>query len=139
MEVRRLGLGNLGVEFRREQSAYGVPRFRLSLIRSPDSQLGPILSEGEHRCVALAAFLTELATADNLSGIVFDDPVCSLDHEYRETAAKRLAEEAAAGRQVIVFTHDAAFLCMLDDAAREVGAQVQYRSVSRSADACGVC
>ena len=60
------------------------------------------------RCVALAAFLAELATEDSGSGLVFDDPVSSLDHHWKRRMAERLLE-LAASRQVVVFTHDIAF------------------------------
>jgi hypothetical protein len=43
-----------------------------------------------------------------VTGIVFDDPVSSLDHMRREQIARRLAREAKV-RQVNVFTHDLAF------------------------------
>ena len=33
-------------------------------------------------------------TLENFSGIVFDDPVSSLDHEWRDKVACRLVEEA---------------------------------------------
>lgn len=32
-----------------------------------------MVSEGEQRCISIAAFFAELSTADDLSGIVFDD------------------------------------------------------------------
>ena len=67
-----------------------------------------MLSEGEHRCVAIAAFLAELSTSESNSAIVFDDPVSSLDHVYKDNVAERLAEEGK-NRQVIVFTHDHVF------------------------------
>lgn len=56
-------------------------------------------------------------------GIVFDDPVSSLDHRRRERVAKRLAAEAVQ-RQVIIFTHDIYFLCLLEEEAKRVGAAV---------------
>lgn len=56
-------------------------------------------------------------------GIVFDDPVSSLDHMHREAVAARLAEEGKY-RQVIVLTHDIAFLFLLDQAAREKAAHI---------------
>lgn len=68
-----------------------------------------ILSEGEHRAVALAAFLSELAMYPNSDPIVIDDPVSSLDHARRNRVAERLVTEAGK-RQVIVFTHDLSFL-----------------------------
>jgi wobble nucleotide-excising tRNase len=49
------------------------------------------VSEGEQRCLCIAAFFAELSTADDPSGIVFDDPVSSLDYKWREGVARRLA------------------------------------------------
>jgi energy-coupling factor transporter ATP-binding protein EcfA2 len=49
---------------------------------------------------------------------VLDDPVCSLDHKYMRRIAKRLIKEAE-DRQVIIFTHDIAFMLELKDHAAE--------------------
>jgi hypothetical protein len=38
--------------------------------------------------------MAELATTESKSGIVFDDPVSSLDHMLRKAVAKRLVAEA---------------------------------------------
>lgn len=76
------------------------------------ARAGDVLSEGERRVVAIAFFLAELAQQDGRSAVVVDDPVSSLDHRYRYAVAKRLAAEANS-RQVIVLTHDAAFLVAL--------------------------
>ncbi len=59
-------------------------------------------------------FFAELALSDHSCGIVFDDPVSSLDHWRRRNVARRLVEEAKK-RQVIVFTHDTSFLGQLCD------------------------
>ena len=120
-EIDRLGVANLAVELQGARAAYGVPRFRISLIRRPNQRVGTILSEGEHRCIALCAFLAELVTTEGGSGIVFDDPVSSLDHTYRKAVARRLAV-LGLERQVIIFTHDIAFLFLLEESCREVGA-----------------
>ncbi len=137
-EIDRLGVAGLAIELRKDKTAYGVPHFRVSLIRKPDARVGDVLSEGEHRCVALAAFLAELATTDGESTIVFDDPVSSLDHMHREAVAERLADEGMR-RQIIVFTHDIAFLFLLDQACRDKGAHIAFRSVTRSRDFAGFC
>lgn len=68
-----------------------------------------ILSEGEQTVSALADFLTEAELDKNNSGIIFDDPVNSLDHLRKPIIAERLVEKAKE-RQVIVFTHDISFL-----------------------------
>lgn len=139
-EVASFEIAGLAVELRQQSSAQGVPRFKVALTRKPTAAVGQVLSEGEHRCVALAAFMAELATTENKSGIVFDDPVSSLDHMHREAVAKRLVIEAAR-RQVIVFTHDLAFLFELNRAADDAQPkpQVAISSVSRGADKAGFC
>jgi energy-coupling factor transporter ATP-binding protein EcfA2 len=139
-EIGRIGVASLAIELKREKSMYGVPRFKVALTRKPAAGIGAVLSEGEYRCVALAAFLAELATSDSRSAIVFDDPVSSLDHMHRANVAKRLAEEAVQ-RQTIVFTHDIAFLFMLDEACRDADPKptMTVKSISRGSDNTGFC
>ena len=81
--------------------------------------LTDILSEGEQHVVAIAGFLAELSTGHHECPIVFDDPVCSLDHKYREKIAWRLVKESI-NRQVIIFTHDIAFLLELNEKAKRI-------------------
>jgi hypothetical protein len=139
-EVASFDIAGLAVELRQQNSVQGIPRFKVALTRKPNAPVGQVLSEGEHRCVALAAFMAELATTENKSGIVFDDPISSLDHMHREAVAKRLIAEAAR-RQVIVFTHDLAFLFELNRAADDAQPKphVAISSVSRGADKAGFC
>lgn len=139
-EVANFEIANLAVELRQQNSVQGIPRFKVALTRKPNAAVGQVLSEGEHRCVALAAFMAELATTENKSGIVFDDPVSSLDHMHREAVAKRLIAEAER-RQVIVFTHDLAFLFELNRAADDAQPKphVAISSVSRGVDKAGFC
>lgn len=139
-EVDKMKLAGLAVELRQERSSYGVPQFKVSLTRSPMAKVGQVLSEGEFRCIALAAFLAELATTQSKSAIVFDDPVSSLDHVHRDAVAERLANEALT-RQVIVFTHDIHFLFLLGHFCRETGTEIQYRHVTKRPDATatGIC
>ena len=89
-----------------------------------------VLSEGEKRAVALADFLTEVALDTNSSGIVLDDPVTSLDLEWRETIARILAN-AAKNRQVIVFTHDMPFLYLLLKSADDLDLDKQVHWIKR--------
>ncbi|MGH7827902.1 MAG: AAA family ATPase [Candidatus Binatia bacterium] len=138
-EVATLNIADRRLELTQEASGYGSTRFKVSLIRNPKAKVASVLSEGENRCVALAAFLAELSTAHNRSGIIFDDPVSSLDHNYREVVAARLVKEAATGRQIIVFTHDIPFLMMLDDEGRGQGQVPLYQSVNRADDRAGIC
>ena len=85
-----------------------------------------------------SAFLAELTTADSRSTIVFDDPVSSLDHMHREAVANRLAKEGQ-HRQIVVFTHDIAFLFLLDKACHEKGTHIASRSINRGAEFAGFC
>ena len=112
------------------KDANAVSYFQVCLVERPDEPVGEIFSEGEHRCVALAAFLAELVTSKQYSGIVFDDPMSSLDHIHRKAVAARLIEEAE-HRQVIVFTHDLTFLFELRREAKAKGRPVHYRTVCR--------
>jgi len=138
-EIAALGVANLAVELKKESAQTGAARFRVRLVRKPDAAVGAVLSEGEHRCVALAAFMAELATSGSKSTIIFDDPVSSLDHRHREEVAARLAVEAKQ-RQVIVLTHDVAFLMLLDKAAQEQQLlHVGYRCVARGSENSGYC
>lgn len=71
-----------------------------------------ILSEGEQNVCSIADFLTEAQLDKNNYGIVFDDPVTSLDHERKDKIAQRLAV-VAGERQVVVLTHDLVFMSQL--------------------------
>lgn len=142
IEVDKLGVAGLAIELQQAKTTAGVPFFQVRLINKPSEPVGKVLSEGEHRCVALAAFLAELSTIDAQSAIVFDDPVSSLDHLHRDRVAARLAE-AGQTRQVIVFTHDMAFLLLLDEACRATkdreATPVTYRLISRGTENAGYC
>ena len=78
-----------------------------------------VLSEGESRVIAIAGFMAELHVADHNNAIIFDDPVSSLDHVFTRKTAARLAVEGLK-RQVIIFTHNIAFLMELEDACEEL-------------------
>jgi ABC-type cobalamin/Fe3+-siderophores transport system ATPase subunit len=97
--------------------------------RFAKAKLSAILSEGEQRVVALALFLAEIGIEPGRSGLIFDDPVSSLDHMRRERIAKRLVLEAKK-RQVIVFTHDLAFALALTDFAEDQGVKFAHRHLA---------
>jgi energy-coupling factor transporter ATP-binding protein EcfA2 len=101
-ELTALGFRHIEVELREAGGAEGVLYHQLLLTRAPGVELPKVVSEGEQRCLAIAAFFAELSTADDPSGIVFDDPMSSLDYKWREAVAGRLVREAKT-RQVIVF------------------------------------
>jgi len=106
--------------------------------RSGAIKLSDILSEGEQHIVGIAGFLAELQIAGHKCPIVLDDPVCSLDHRYREKVAERLTREATV-RQVIVFTHDIAFLLELQSKVSTLENVKFMAQTVRYDDAPGYC
>jgi hypothetical protein len=100
---------------------------------APKHKPDKVLSEGEQRAVALADFLTEVSLDPDCVGMVFDDPVTSYGLEWREVAAQVLTEEAKL-RQVIVFTHDLAFLYWLTKAASSEGVECSSHWIQRAPD-----
>ena len=94
-------------------------------------KLPRVFSEGERTALGLAAFFTEAHLDGSKSALILDDPVTSLDHIRRGLVAARLAA-LAANRQVIMFTHDVAFVADLKREASRGGVSVAERSVTRS-------
>lgn len=138
-ELNGLGLAYLRVELVPVGSERGVMYHRVELRGTKIASVQDIASEGEYRCIALAGFLAELATATHKSALVFDDPVSSLDHVWRDSVARRLVLEAK-DRQVIVFTHDAVFLLFLIEQAEKVGVAVSQAHLTRGfGGSSGVC
>jgi energy-coupling factor transporter ATP-binding protein EcfA2 len=137
-ELNDLGLAHLRVEVVPTGSERGVMYHRVELQENSNASVQDVASEGEHRCVALAGFLAELATASHKSALVFDDPVSSLDHAWRESVARRLAFEAKE-RQVIVFTHDLVFLLLLLEQAKKARVPVTQAHVRRGPEGSGLC
>lgn len=135
-EFKALGVGTLRVSLQsRADKGKALHKLKLELPQSRSP--ADILSEGEQRAVAISAFLAEVGLSGGKGGIVFDDPMSSLDHRRRERVAKRLALEAAQ-RQVIVFTHDIYFLCLLAEEAKLAGAAIATQSLTRRAEGFGV-
>lgn len=137
-ELRRLGVSTTRVALHPSGSQRGVMYHAVRLDSKLDTKAGDVLSDGEQRCIALAAFLTELATASHRSSLVLDDPVCSLDHRWCRKVAERLVEEGRS-RQVIVFTHDLVFLKMLSEQAEEQRIPIVLRHLDRDPVSCGIC
>jgi hypothetical protein len=81
------------VEVVRSGGQFGSPRYQVRFFANPEAKVHNALSEGEQTCVGLAAFLTELTTASHESALVFDDPVSSLDHRWRNKVAERPVAE----------------------------------------------
>jgi len=137
-ELANLAFQHVEVELKEVGGAEGVLYHKLILTRAPGVDLPRVVSEGEQRCLSIAAFFAELSTADDPSGIVFDDPVSSLDYKWREGVARRLVDEAKA-RQVIVFTHDIVFLLLLKQFSEEEGVEQLDQHVKQLSKGAGVC
>ena len=137
-ELSNLAFQHVEVELKEVGGTEGVLYHKLVLTRAPGVELPKVVSEGEQRCLSIAAFFAELSTADDPSSIVFDDPVSSLDYKWREGVARRLVEEAKT-RQVIVFTHDVVFLLLLKQFAEEKGVAQLDQHVRQLSKGAGVC
>ena len=135
-EFKALGVGTLRVSLQ-SRSDKGKSLHKLKLELAQSRSPGDILSEGEQRAIAIGSFLAEVRLSGGKGGIVFDDPVSSLDHRRRERVAKRLAFEAAQ-RQVIVLTHDIYFLCLLAEEAKLANIPITTQSLIRRAEGFGV-
>ncbi|MBU2751797.1 AAA family ATPase [Acidithiobacillus thiooxidans] len=137
-ELVNLAFSHIEVELKELGGADGVFYHKLVFTRAPGVDLPKVVSEGEQRCLSIAAFFAELSTADELSGIVFDDPVSSLDYQWRQGVARRLVQEAKT-RQVIVFTHDVVFLLLLKQFAKELAVEQLDQHVRFLSKSAGVC
>ena len=138
-ELQSLGVRELPLTLA-HRGSYGRRLHRIAVIDAPTlgDDLPQVLSEGEHRVVAIAAMLAECALRPGQYPIVLDDPVCSLDHKYREKVAGRLVEESKS-RQVIILTHDIFFLSELQSRAESQGLHVECRLLRREGARIGVC
>ncbi|QDT13415.1 AAA family ATPase [Stieleria marina] len=136
-ELDALRFKHVEVELTSAGGARGSLFHKLQLKRAPGVSVPKVVSEGEARCLSIASFFAELSTTADRSAILFDDPVSSLDHNWRENVARRLAHEAQK-RQVIVFTHDIVFLLSLVDKADELGVDLTHQYLRRDKSGAGV-
>ena len=84
-----------------------------------NESINSIMSEGEQKIIALSNFLAECTIDNRLNTIIFDDPVTSLDMDYRDSIAKKIVQ-LSQNRQIIVFTHDLSFLRLLIDTHKTI-------------------
>jgi AAA domain len=136
-ELTKIGFTHLAVDIQAAGGSKGALFHKLAFSNAPGVRVTDVLSEGESRALSLASFLTELSTASNQSAIVFDDPVSSLDHHWREKIGRRLAAEAK-NRQVVVFTHDLVFLRVLLNECEHEGISCAHQYIRRDTQA-GIC
>jgi energy-coupling factor transporter ATP-binding protein EcfA2 len=122
-EIEALDLKHLPFRVQ-DESVRADSLFQVTLDATRPVPNNAVLSEGEQRALALACFLAEVAGIPAKHGIIIDDPVSSLDHRRIRKVAKRLVEEAATGRQVVVFTHNLVFYHEVTAAAAAFTPQV---------------
>ena len=129
-ELTNLRFHHVEVQMVAAGGSRGALYHKLQLRRAPGIAVSKVVSEGEARCLSIASFLAELSTAPDRSAILFDDPVSSLDHDWRRNVANRLVT-ASQYRQVIVFTHDIVFLLALKDKAKELDIDIKDQFLRR--------
>jgi energy-coupling factor transporter ATP-binding protein EcfA2 len=137
-ELKKLGFRNIKIET--ETKGVKGKQYHFLKLDEPNTEnisLKDIISEGEHRCIAISTFLSELSLSDHNSSIIFDDPVSSLDHRWRDKIAKRIVEESK-NRQVIVFTHDISFLLMIQEHSAKLDCMLEIKSLTRKKTETGI-
>ncbi|HJN24272.1 MAG TPA: AAA family ATPase, partial [Rhodospirillales bacterium] len=134
IEIKDLGLSYLNVSLK-DETKKGESNFKSDLgFKQPIKVNSTVLSEGEQRGLALACYLAEADLSPTKHGLVVDDPVSSLDHQRIELVAKRLVEEAAKGRQIIIFTHNILFYLEVEKRAAEMGVGLAQNTIYRHLD-----
>ena len=137
-ELEKLNFRHVEVELEEAGGQTGSFYHKLILTRAPGVELPKVVSEGESRCLSIAAFFAELSTADDPSAIILDDPVSSFDYKWRERVVQRLVAESKK-RQVIVFTHDIVFLHGLRELAEQEEVEMLDQYIRQSSNGAGVC
>ncbi len=120
-ELKELGAKNILVKLVKTRIDRGriMHQIKLKDVEQQGSNATAVLSDGERRVVALAAFLADVVGRPEPTPFVFDDPISSLDNEFEWEVAMRLAK-LATERQVIVLTHRLSFFGVLEEAEKAV-------------------
>ena len=128
--------GNFGIEINHTGSG-GKSYRQLKLKgKNPNS----VLSEGEQKVIAIADFLAEIQLSEINKGVIFDDPVTSLDNERKKIITDRLVYYSKI-KQVIIFSHDLVFLYHLKNASKKGLAGITNsficHTIEKEGDFCG--
>ncbi|WP_422362112.1 AAA family ATPase [Reichenbachiella sp.] len=138
IELNKLGFKNIKIETETKGERGKQYHFlKLEEENATNIALKDVLSEGEHRCISLATFLSELSISEHKSAVIFDDPVSSLDHKWRYKISKRIVEESKS-RQVVVFTHDITFLLLIQEHSAELDSDLEITSLTRKKKETGI-
>ncbi|MBQ8540820.1 MAG: hypothetical protein IJ435_05015 [Clostridia bacterium] len=132
-ELKKLSGSGLTAQLVQCRGNKGKIPYKIQLCDAEGNPVSPkdILSEGESRAVALAAFFAESGGRDERSPLIVDDPISSLDYEYEKRVILRLAE-AAECRQVVVFTHRISFVVGMSEQCTTIG-KVKFQEISLNA------
>ena len=120
-----------------KRSEKGKVLHKLTIDGAASVSLEGVFSEGERTALSISCFLAELSASDDNCGIIFDDPVSSLDHRVREAIVNRLVKEASL-RQVIIFTHDLVFHRELSASAEVQKIDVAFQNVEALGGITGI-
>ncbi|QKY01481.1 chromosome segregation protein SMC [Janthinobacterium lividum] len=128
-ELSLLGGKNIQISTSSKKQGKGKVSIGLSMKSSKSAtEAKRVLSEGESRVVALAAFLADIAGSGEPTPFIFDDPISSLDQTYEEAVVSRLVELSKT-RQVIVFTHRLSVIALLEETVGKVEKQAEAAKV----------
>ena len=106
------------VILRKTRTAQGLT-FQKCAFNGLSDPLNEILSEGEQKILAISNFIAECTIDGCKNSIVFDDPVSSLDQDYKEEISRSISS-LAMDRQIIVLTHDLNFVRLLIDDYKKI-------------------
>lgn len=134
-ELAMVSGGKIVAGFVKQRAEKGKIPYAIRLFGHEGNQVKPdeILSEGEKRIVALAAFFAEARRTPSGCPLIFDDPICSLDEDYEQNVLERLVRESAC-RQVIVFTHRISVVSELEQMAKEKGGECATKQILTLSD-----
>jgi len=135
-ELKEFGFNRFSIDVKTRNSS-GLQQFKLALTDAGGPVVSKIASEGEQRCIAIAAFLAEMQADKRESAIVFDDPVNSLSHQWSSRVAARLVKESAK-RQVVIFTHDIVFFKLLLEQVERQGKNYKSIALERNKTFAGI-
>ena len=122
-------LGGKRLRVRPESKKVGKGKVTFGLVIEGAKRSVPVntvLSEGEMRIVALAAFLADITGAHHQTPFIFDDPISSLDQDFEERVVTRLVD-LCKSRQVLVFTHRLSLVALVSEAAKKIDAQAKAK------------
>lgn len=134
-ELEIVSRGKISAELVKQKSEKGRIPYAIRLAGAGGTKENPddILSEGEKRVVALAAFFAEARRTPAGCPLIFDDPICSLDEEYEEGVLNRIVIESD-NRQVVVFTHRISVVSELERMTNDGGYAFTARQIAPCSD-----